>query len=458
MVVESKSIDEKNFEFVEFGVNQNGYWKRNIYVKENEIEKLRKQYGNVDVYQSIWRYENHKEDEPTVKCVAPLYFDIDNPNLNVALEDTRKLIDKLDYPENKVQIFFSGQKGFHVIVEEWTDNADALKKYAIMMKGTEIKSIDTQIYDKRRLLRLSNSKHIKTGLYKIPLTIDEIRRLSTDEIREIAKKPRYTDGNNKSFCTMIHNDTMIRGYNDTIKDSINHTAERADDTLEEDSWVDEETGEVFDKSYLIPDKYVEVVYDTNFEFGLMNGFTICRLNEIAGDLDKNINKVGYNQYVYDTTFYRLPTPNYHGGLVSGILKLSEKQNKIIVDSNVEGYVYYELPINLVIWRYGHPVYSNYIAVPIEEKDIDYMKGLTDKEIIEEIPAFKQIHENIIQNRKYRYSTSTDGKIERAMNEICGEKTDVVVNNEIFEVLKEKTGLDGRSIGRGLKRLGYKTKI
>ena len=35
-----------------------------------------------------------------------------------------------------------------------------------------------------------NSKHNKTGLYKIPLTLTEAEKLSIDEIKTLAAKPR----------------------------------------------------------------------------------------------------------------------------------------------------------------------------------------------------------------------------------------------------------------------------
>jgi len=51
-------------------------------------------------------------------------------------------------------------------------------------------TLDTQIYDRVRLWRIPNSIHEGSGLYKIPITIDELNNLSLEEIKEMAQKPR----------------------------------------------------------------------------------------------------------------------------------------------------------------------------------------------------------------------------------------------------------------------------
>ena len=50
--------------------------------------------------------------------------------------------------------------------------------------------LDKNIYDARRLFRIPNTINSKTGLYKIPLTIQEIRHLNLTGIQEIAHEPR----------------------------------------------------------------------------------------------------------------------------------------------------------------------------------------------------------------------------------------------------------------------------
>jgi hypothetical protein len=46
------------------------------------------------------------------------------------------------------------------------------------------------IYEYYGLIRVGNTWNRKSGLYKIPLSYDEFKAMSMDEIRELAKKPR----------------------------------------------------------------------------------------------------------------------------------------------------------------------------------------------------------------------------------------------------------------------------
>lgn len=52
--------------------------------------------------------------------------------------------------------------------------------------------IDQTICDKTRLWRLVNTRHGKSGLYKVQLEVDELFRLSVEAIKELAQAPRPT--------------------------------------------------------------------------------------------------------------------------------------------------------------------------------------------------------------------------------------------------------------------------
>ncbi|MDO4574974.1 MAG: hypothetical protein Q4D98_07145 [Planctomycetia bacterium] len=150
-----------------------------------------------------------------------LWFDIDREELPVALEDTRRLVEYLvcgvPFPvpesfsdaneqfdfhvppvvsEDGILIFFSGSKGFHVGVplagaEPCLDFHKQAKAVAVSIAAGAKVKIDTAIYDRSRLFRCPNTRHLKTGLYKIPLTYLECTTFWTLEmILEKAKVPR----------------------------------------------------------------------------------------------------------------------------------------------------------------------------------------------------------------------------------------------------------------------------
>ena len=65
------------------------------------------------------------------------------------------------------------------------------KTIALSIKSfTANKTIDTQIYDNKRMFRIPNTIHEKSNLYKIPITPEELRTLSEQEIKELAQQPR----------------------------------------------------------------------------------------------------------------------------------------------------------------------------------------------------------------------------------------------------------------------------
>ena len=101
-----------------------------------------------------------------------------------------KQFKELGVEENKLQIFFSGNKGFHLIIPAELfgikPSKNLNKIYRKMAKSfcekIQNKTLDLGIYDRRRLLRIPNSINSKANLYKIPLV------LRTTEVNRRNKK------------------------------------------------------------------------------------------------------------------------------------------------------------------------------------------------------------------------------------------------------------------------------
>jgi len=131
-----------------------------------------------------------------------LWLDVDNSNdLNKARRDALTLARFLmrRYPKldcgDGLGIWFSGSKGFHLGVECWPGNRpDPLapataKRLALGLANAAGVQIDPMLYDHQRLLRLPNSRHPSTGLYKVPLSLGELE-LPVERLRELARHPR----------------------------------------------------------------------------------------------------------------------------------------------------------------------------------------------------------------------------------------------------------------------------
>ena len=186
---------------ITFFVNQTDYFLSLFLFDDGLIEHFR-QMGN-----SIKGYSG--------ACWCPfVWFDIDRPNLSDALSDVARLVEfmaqtpadsdsdsGLIVPDTEsILLFVSGSKGFHVgvPVAVFGDDVKPGKDFPAQYKRTALEiarragvEIDRSIYDRQRLFRCPNSKHGKSGLYKIPLSFFELTACKTiDEIKQRAQHPR----------------------------------------------------------------------------------------------------------------------------------------------------------------------------------------------------------------------------------------------------------------------------
>lgn len=100
--------------------------------------------------------------------------------------------------EDYLRIYFSGNKGVHIVIPaeilgfEPMPLLNGVFKYVAnsIKSFTKYKTLDTQIYDNKRMFRVPNTVHEKSGLYKVPLTAEELKTLSRDQITVIASSPR----------------------------------------------------------------------------------------------------------------------------------------------------------------------------------------------------------------------------------------------------------------------------
>lgn len=246
---------EEEFSLVEIGTRTtNGYFTRNTIITVDEIEYYRDLYNNTDVYTTIYRYDSKNQNESNL--YAPLYFDLDcndltkdgseNEAFEIIREDAKKILAILNalfyIEEEQVEIYFSGAKGVHIIVPEAILGIQPCKDLNNIFHTliTDIKrfiphgTVDTKIYDSKRLFRLPNSINSKTGLYKIPLHPSELRTLSYNDIRLLAQqqrnipkeKPRYNTRANRMFNKYVDEwkkilqdieDRKNKTYNNTFK-------------------------------------------------------------------------------------------------------------------------------------------------------------------------------------------------------------------------------------------------
>jgi len=157
--------------------------------------------SNAGLFASAYIYST---DDPYIGGVlSNLYIDFDseqNPDKarKEAVAVVKKLTGDYNIPEANINIAFSGMKGFSLTVDHNVFNAECLDYLPTVWKSIvqeltkklKLQTVDLSIYERRRLWRIRNSRHQKTGLYKIPLTPLELEKLSINKIKELAVKPR----------------------------------------------------------------------------------------------------------------------------------------------------------------------------------------------------------------------------------------------------------------------------
>jgi len=129
----------------------------------------------------------------------PIDIDSKDPEeLPALLEKTKfflgKLEDQFEVMSNHLQIFFSGNRGFHILIPTALITYEPDPKLHIHIKDFCSKlcegslDLDKSIYDQQRMLRLPNSRHSKSNLLKIQLTGLQIFELGIDEIKDKAEE------------------------------------------------------------------------------------------------------------------------------------------------------------------------------------------------------------------------------------------------------------------------------
>tara|TARA_Y100000593_G_scaffold82070_1_gene153922 strand:+ start:8861 stop:10636 length:1776 start_codon:yes stop_codon:yes gene_type:complete len=94
--------------------------------------------------------------------------------------------------DDNMQPYFSGT-GYHLAIHADVFNFEATNELPLIVKATLqnlIPEADSAIFSRTGIYRVAHTKNQKSGLYKIPLTVDETMNLNHEKIFEMAKEQR----------------------------------------------------------------------------------------------------------------------------------------------------------------------------------------------------------------------------------------------------------------------------
>ena len=168
------------------------------------VSKISSFYGiNKDTFMSLWDYDEEViEHVKTNKTLSGyrgnLYMpdefilDVDGSNLDQAKQLTLGLIDLLDIP---MQVYFSGEKGFHIHISgtafKWNPCKDLNLRVKHILKRKGVYDFaDPLVIDKVRLIRVPNTKKLSSGYWKVPIKISEIDDVNIEWLHANAIKPK----------------------------------------------------------------------------------------------------------------------------------------------------------------------------------------------------------------------------------------------------------------------------
>jgi len=127
-----------------------------------------------------------------------VHWDFDSSsNPEKAYNDAKELMERLvhiyDVEIERIRIYFSGNKGFHVLMIspefallQGRKNLPSLIKVFANKCAERLETADTAVYDITRIWRIPNTKHSKTGLYKIPI----LPSWTFPQVKEKAQQPQ----------------------------------------------------------------------------------------------------------------------------------------------------------------------------------------------------------------------------------------------------------------------------
>lgn len=165
----------KEDDIYDFIDDNNKDWYRSIYYYNTD------QYNQFKKTGSVAGFTDVKTDQ--------LVFDLDNTDQSQAQEDTKELIFRLNdsgVPDESIQVYFSGNKGFHINVDIDKELTPKNLKTIATKLGKGLKSLDPRVYNANRIFRIAGTKHQTSNLYKIPLTFEQLNNYGPKEIRNLA--------------------------------------------------------------------------------------------------------------------------------------------------------------------------------------------------------------------------------------------------------------------------------
>lgn len=187
-----------------------GLTKYELIPDTEDVQSIVEHNREQDYYTSIYKYNEEQyqlwkingsvsgiKDVITDRIIFD-FDDINNPE--IAKQDTITTISRLaqhGIPQEAIQLAWSGSKGFSLEVDiDKTLTVDEFKSITLSLAG-DLKTFDKVVSDPSRIFRVVGTRHNKSGMYKIPLSVDQLTEMTIPAIRIMASN---LDNIDNSVC------------------------------------------------------------------------------------------------------------------------------------------------------------------------------------------------------------------------------------------------------------------
>ena len=160
---------------------------RSYFRFQKDIKEYRKKNNSLKGYQG--------------SCYSDIIpIDIDRKNnlgeaLRILQDFIKFITSEYNVQKEVLRCYFSGNRGFHLelptnLLGDVKSSSKLNRQFKSFVLSLGDWGFDSSMYNTRQLYRIVNTINSKSGLYKIPLTIDEVLCLSIEAILKLAKTPQ----------------------------------------------------------------------------------------------------------------------------------------------------------------------------------------------------------------------------------------------------------------------------
>ncbi len=200
---------------------------RNLIANSSEgIYNLVRAFNFKDCYISAYFIANQDfttQIQPSVE-IDTLFIDLDSENLSHTIREAKKLVGWLLDHNIKPRIYFSGKKGFHVYIDfkpiTLENPKETLKRVAVKIaEKLNLKTIDYNVIELRRLARLPLTIHGDSGYRCTPINPEKLLKLDSISLIHYVKRNHdpIEISESKSFAKLLKYEDFKISTNKALK-------------------------------------------------------------------------------------------------------------------------------------------------------------------------------------------------------------------------------------------------